>query len=336
MARILDVEELVDVVGPPSARRKRIVFTNGCFDVFHAGHSAYLKDAAKLGEILIVAINSDVSMLKLGKAPGRPINPLSERIEVISSLRCVDYVVAFDDMNVIELINAVKPDVFAKGSDYIVENLIEREAVEAYGGVCETIPFRFGSSTTKIIRRSGETVKKVAFLDRDGVINIDFGYVSKREDFEFIPGVFPALRKIIAMGYEIIVVTNQSGIGRGKFSLEDFLSLNQYMIDCLSREGIEVLDVFFCPHTPDQVPSCSCRKPKIGLLLDAYFRHRIDIKESFFVGDKLSDIACSRAASIGRSFLIDANSTMITDSDLMPDGVFSCLSDLVAILDKFK
>lgn len=107
--------------------------------------------------------------------------------------------------------------------------------------------------------------KKIIYLDRDGVINEDFGYVSKIENFKFVNGVFEACKEFLALGYEIIVVTNQSGIGRNYYSEDEFLELTKHMKNEFKKKDIDILNVYYCPHNPDD--NCSCRKPKTGMIL---------------------------------------------------------------------
>jgi len=130
----------------------RIVFTNGCFDILHAGHVSYLNRAKALGDILIIGVNSDVSVNRL-KGPSRPINPLWDRIQVLSALGCVDHLVHFDDDTPSNLIQMVRPDVYVKGGDYTKETLPEASLVEQLGGVVQILPFVENRSTTSIIER---------------------------------------------------------------------------------------------------------------------------------------------------------------------------------------
>jgi rfaE bifunctional protein nucleotidyltransferase chain/domain len=115
------------------AAGKRIVVANGCFDLLHVGHVRYLEGARKLGDVLFVGINGDAAVARL-KGPGRPLMPAEERVEILSALRSVDYVVVFDDDTADELIEAVRPDVHAKGTDYTPDSVPERETVRACGG----------------------------------------------------------------------------------------------------------------------------------------------------------------------------------------------------------
>ena len=137
---------------------------------------------------------------------------------------------------------------------------------------------------------------KVIFLDRDGVVNEDYGYVSRVENFKFREGIFPLLRSFRINGYELCIITNQSGIGRGFFELEDLKVLNRYLISKLQQNGITLLDLLYCPHAPDD--DCSCRKPKPEMVNRAVEKYTVSIKESWFIGDKESDIMCANNAGI--------------------------------------
>jgi D-glycero-D-manno-heptose 1,7-bisphosphate phosphatase len=153
---------------------------------------------------------------------------------------------------------------------------------------------------------------KAAFLDRDGVINEDRGYVGRIEDFHFIDGVFEACRRLNELDFKLIVATNQSGIGRGYFTEADFDKLNRWMLDRFQAQGVEIAGVYYCPNHPEHGRGryrrdSRCRKPNPGMLLDATADHGIDPAASWLAGDKASDIRAGQAAGVGRCFLIDAN-----------------------------
>lgn len=131
---------------------EKIVFTNGCFDILHVGHIKYMQEAAKLGDILIVGLNSDDSVRRL-KGPERPINNQSDRAEMMAALEFVDYVVVFDEDTPYELIKKIQPDVLVKGGDYNPDNVVGRDIVEARGGKLKLIEFVDGKSTTSIIKK---------------------------------------------------------------------------------------------------------------------------------------------------------------------------------------
>lgn len=143
---VLSLDEALEL-----RRGRRLVFTNGVFDILHAGHVSYLEAARALGDLLIVGLNSDDSVKRLGKGTDRPLNPLEDRARVISALRAVDGVVAFGEDTPIDLIKILRPEVHVKGGDYDVEALPETPIVRGYGGEVVILPFLAGKSTTAII-----------------------------------------------------------------------------------------------------------------------------------------------------------------------------------------
>ncbi len=157
--KVLPREQLLSSLADERAKRKRIVFTNGCFDLMHIGHTRYLQAARALGDILVVGVNSDASVRMLDKAPDRPIVPQAQRAEVIAALGCVDFVVLFDESDPLQLITAVQPDVLVKGGDWMIDRIVGRDIVEARGGVVKTIPLVPGMSTTGLLQRIRSTAK---------------------------------------------------------------------------------------------------------------------------------------------------------------------------------
>jgi D-glycero-beta-D-manno-heptose 1-phosphate adenylyltransferase len=131
--KIKTIEELKAIVPQLSASGRKIVFANGCFDLLHAGHVRYLQNARALGDVLILGINSDASVAAL-KGKGRPLQTQADRAEILASLDCVDYVLMFDAPTVDGILNDLRPDIHAKGTDYTEESVPERETVLAYGG----------------------------------------------------------------------------------------------------------------------------------------------------------------------------------------------------------
>ncbi len=131
--KLRTLAELGRIVAAEKRRGRHIVLANGCFDLLHVGHVRYLRGAAAEGDVLVVALNSDASVRAL-KGPGRPFMPQAERAEILSALECVDYVTIFPERNVEKVLHALRPDVHAKGSDYTVRTVPERETVKALGG----------------------------------------------------------------------------------------------------------------------------------------------------------------------------------------------------------
>ena len=153
-------------------------------------------------------------------------------------------------------------------------------------------------------------MKKALFLDRDGVINIDYGYVYQIEKFEFFSEIFDIVKMFKDRGYLIIVVTNQSGIGRGYYSQEDFLKLTKYMKDEFKKRDLAIDEVYYCPHIVKD--NCKCRKPYTKMVDDAKEKFNIDLANSWLVGDKQSDINLAKNAGIGVS--VGIGDRVITDA----------------------
>ena len=143
---------------------------------------------------------------------------------------------------------------------------------------------------------------KVIFLDRDGVINQEVGYLHKSKDFKFIDGTFEACKQFQSLGYKLIVVTNQSGIARGYYQEEDFHILTKWMLAQFYNRDIDILDVFFCPHGPKS--TCKCRKPQPGMFLEACDKYDINMENSWIVGDKEADITAANSAGINNTILV--------------------------------
>jgi D-glycero-D-manno-heptose 1,7-bisphosphate phosphatase len=167
---------------------------------------------------------------------------------------------------------------------------------------------------------------KAIFLDRDGVINIDKSYVCKIEDFEFVEGIFEVLHYFRKLGFLLIVITNQSGIGRGYYTSEDFEKLTAWKLKELEKEGIFIDEVYHCPHDPDS--GCGCRKPSPDMFLKAKEKFNIDMQASWMIGDKKSDIYAGYNAGIKDTILISKDC-----SDML--GASHCVNtilDTIAII----
>lgn len=170
-------------------------------------------------------------------------------------------------------------------------------------------------------------MRKALFLDRDGVINIDHGYIYQAEKFEFIDGVFKACRAFQQAGFDIVVVTNQSGIGRGYYTETDFHTLSNWMVSEFANQDVTILDVMFCPHHPERalpeyLKACDCRKPAPGMLLEAISKYDIDPKMSIIVGDKSSDIQAGISAGLGHKFLVETGKTISSQGKKIADATF--------------
>lgn len=171
---------------------------------------------------------------------------------------------------------------------------------------------------------------KALFLDRDGIINIDHGYTYKIESFRFVSGIIELISLFQSKGYQIFVVTNQSGIGRGYYKLHDFEKLTQWMIKVFKQKGISIKKVFYCPHKPED--NCHCRKPKTGMIEQALKEFHIDLEHSWMVGDKQSDIDLAENAHIAHSIAV--GNTNIQNASFQFDTIQACLEYLQENQDK--
>lgn len=156
---------------------------------------------------------------------------------------------------------------------------------------------------------------KVAFLDRDGVINNEVNYLHKIEDFEYTYRCVDALKKIQSLGYKIIVVTNQAGIAKGYYSEQDYQKLTSWYVKDLAKKGVEILDVIHCPHHPEGIVdglgiSCICRKPEPGMILSMVDKYNVNLSASVMIGDKVSDIEAADTAGIPVRILVKSGHSM--------------------------
>ncbi|MBI4531977.1 MAG: HAD family hydrolase [Candidatus Latescibacteria bacterium] len=160
---------------------------------------------------------------------------------------------------------------------------------------------------------------KIAFLDRDGVINenIEGGYVTRWEEFEFLPGVKKAIRRLRESGYRIYIVSNQAGVNRGHMRMEDLLSITEKMLDEIRAAGGDIDDVAYCPHRPDE--GCGCRKPEPGMITMLAEKHGLDLRDgrAFFVGDAPTDIEAGRRAGLRGIFISDRTTRPVEGSEVV-------------------
>ena len=155
---------------------------------------------------------------------------------------------------------------------------------------------------------------KTIFLDRDGVINNEISYLHKIDEFVFIDGIFKACQDFRHLGYHIIIVTNQSGISRGYFSEEDFHTITDWMLTQFEINDVNILDVFHCPHSPEA--NCSCRKPKPGMFIQAQKKYKINMDESWMIGDSERDIKAASLAGIKNTIIVKSGHKVEEDKSI--------------------
>lgn len=179
--------------------------------------------------------------------------------------------------------------------------------------------------------------RRAAFLDRDGVINVDRGYVFRREDFEFVPGALGACARLHRLGFALVVATNQSGIGRGLYTEDEYRQLTDWMRAQFDAAGAPLAGVYHCPHHPEASIAeyrrvCACRKPAPGMLLAAARDLALDLSRSILFGDKDSDMAAAAAAGVPRRVLLGTDGLGMPPAALASQATacFACLADAVA------
>lgn len=173
------------------------------------------------------------------------------------------------------------------------------------------------------------------FLDRDGTINVDHGYVHEIDNFQFIDGVIDAMRELKEMGFALVIVTNQSGIARGMYSEEQFMQLTEWMDWSLADRDIDLDGIYFCPHLPDASvknyrQQCDCRKPQPGMILSAAEELDIDLAASYIVGDKIDDVMAGKAAGVGKTVLVRTGKPVTPEGEAAADWVIESLASLPA------
>jgi len=179
-------------------------------------------------------------------------------------------------------------------------------------------------------------LRRAAFIDRDGVINIDHGYVFRREEFEFVPGLLSACAQLHRWGFSLVVVTNQSGIGRGLYTEDDYRRLTAWMTDEFAAAGAPLAGVYHCPHHPQALlpglrRDCGCRKPAPGLLLAAARELSLDLPRSVLFGDKASDIEAALAAGVPHRVLLGTDGRALPPAGMATQATarFASLADAV-------
>ncbi|MBN2028963.1 HAD-IIIA family hydrolase [bacterium] len=323
--KIKNRDELVKICQELRIRHQKIGFTSGAFDLLHVGHVDFLEKAKALCDVLIVGLNSDASVHRY-KGPNRPIVAEQHRMKIIAALEAVDYVFLFDERRNQKNIEILKPDLYIKAGDYKSDTLTSREIVEKYGGEVSIIPIEEEISTSDIIRIicdseldvSEKTIDKenavhverrpkkaapAVFLDRDGTINEEIGYLHDPKKFKLLPNVIEGIKRFQDMGYRLVIISNQPGIGLGYYPEEDFYRVNRVMMKAFSEAGISIDKIYYCPHS--QSEGCNCRKPGQLFIKRAQQELNVDLTHSMFIGDKTTDMETGRRAGM-RTVLVQS------------------------------
>lgn len=305
--KVMAREALAPLVEQWRAEGKKVGFTSGAFDIIHAGHIRFLESTKEHCDILIVGINTDASVQEY-KGPDRPIVPEAARVAVVAGLESVDYVFTFGERRNRQNIEALKPTYYIKAGDYTKKELTSGDVVERYGGEVLILPMAEGFSTTNIIKRIAKVYggkvdeatdeskkattekrepQKAVFVDRDGTINEEVEYLHEPEKFKLTPHAGEGLKKMQDLGYKIIVLTTQTGIGLGYFTKEDFYKVNQEMFKQLKPFNVIIDKIYFATHakTPDG------KNPKSALVVRGREELDLDLSHCVVIGDKTGDVA---------------------------------------------
>ncbi|MBU5377943.1 MAG: D-glycero-beta-D-manno-heptose 1,7-bisphosphate 7-phosphatase [Pantoea sp.] len=177
------------------------------------------------------------------------------------------------------------------------------------------------------------------FLDRDGTLNVDHGYVHEIDNFQFIDGAIEALQELKKMGFALVLITNQSGIARGMFSEDQFMQLTEWMDWSLADRDVDLDGIYFCPHLPDAPveayrQACDCRKPHPGMLLSAQKHLDIDMAASYMVGDKTEDVLAGKAAGVGTNVLVRSGKAVTAEGEAAADWVLNSIAELPQAIKK--
>lgn len=175
---------------------------------------------------------------------------------------------------------------------------------------------------------------KVVFLDRDGVINVDKGYTHKIVDFELTPMAIEGLQKISSLGYKMLIITNQSGIGRGIYGEEDFWRFQNHLVKTLAEGGVILDGIYYCPHRPED--ACGCRKPETGMIRQARNDFEVSLSESFLIGDSPTDIVCGKSGGLQTIFLSDSDNkkAALESNNIQAHYYAANLLDAAIIIEK--
>ena len=299
--KIQTQSELIRTIAALKRGGKKIVTVNGSFDLMHAGHLRMLEEAKRQGDVLAVLVNSDASV-KAYKGPARPIVPEAKRAELLAALAPVDYVTIFQELTPTALLARLRPHVHCNGPEW-GRFCIERPVVEAGGGRIHILRFHPGRSTSRIVEKVLASHRaprvRAIFMDRDGTLNAkhpDVPYVHRHEDFRLLPFVIPTLRKFSRTDYKLIVITNQSGIGRGLYRISDMNRVHALMRREFAAAGVRLDGIYYCHHAPEA--GCGCRKPAPGMFLRAAKDFGIALSESWMVGDDDRDVLAGREVNV--------------------------------------
>lgn len=345
--KIKSRDELIEMCQLWRESGLKIGFTSGAFDLLHAGHVEFLEKAKSYCDKLIVGLNSDSSIRRY-KGNHRPIISQQERMTVIAGLEMVDFVFFFEERRNKTNIESLKPHFYLKAGDYSPDQLTSREIVESFGGKIILVPIETQVSTSSLVEKikgehgdksdivleyersvyfpaSQTKSQQAIFLDRDGTINVDIEYLHEPEKLQLLPNALAGLKQFQNMGFKLVIITTQAGIGLGYFTKEDFYRVNRKMFQLLKEESILIDKIYFCPHSISD--NCGCRKPATKLIEQAQEDLNINMASSFMIGDKTSDILAGKNAGVQTILVKTGSAGKDNEFDVRPDFTANDLLD---------
>ncbi len=301
---------------------------SGSFDCFHEGHKFSLDYCMKEVDKLIVLVNSDKSVSTY-KGKNRPLENIDKRIKKLENFSSNNLYYVFDELVPNKILEIIKPDIHFISRDWS-NNPVEKYIVEENGGRVVEHPHLEGVSTTINLLKNKdlETTNKAIFLDRDGTINVDVGYLNNLEDINISQETLDGLEMISKLDYLNIIVTNQSGVERGYLSLDTLSDINKRIIDIIEEKNGRIDHIYFDTSTPEN-PSEN-RKPKNGMIIKAIEEFNLSLKDSWVIGDRDTDIELGKMCNM-KSVLI-RNERYEYKSKIKPDYIVDNLLEAYEVI----
>lgn len=291
--------EIIEIAAHLRKAGRKIVTTNGAFDLLHLGHVKMLQEAKSLGDVLIVGVNSDASIRRF-KGPHRPICSERDRAEMLAALACTDYITIFDELTPVTLLDHIRPHIHVNSPEHGYD-CIEKEVVLRHGGEIYLSKLIEGLSTTSLIEKILQVYTqpsyKAIFLD-PYIFFKDPQLTTPRLD-NFDERVLSVLLRFLQAGYRLVILANHPEVAMGHLTEQDLKNYYGTLQQLLKSQGIELAGVYFCPHHPKgKVASyrveCLCRKPRPGLMERAVSDLSINLAHSFVLSKNLENILMGR------------------------------------------
>ncbi len=294
------IEELARRIRAQQRAGRKVGFTCGVFDLLHRGHVQYLAEARRRCDLLVVAVNTDLSVARL-KGTHRPLQPARDRMAVVGALAAVDVVIPQDDDRPERLLRELRPDYYFKGGDYEAGELRSSSVVAEWGGETHVLDVGVDVSSSDLVWRVLATDRlrmedgvkpdraPGLLVDRDGTLNEEGG-------LELLPGAGEALRRLQDAGMRIAIVTNRQSLGLGLVDGTASMQEHGAVLRALGKHGVDVWRIYQCPHVLPE--ACDCRKPRPGMILRALEELNLAPESSCLVGNTESDLAAGRAAGL--------------------------------------